>query len=53
MKFHKHKWVPALDQGDFLTMFDFFYEKNPNEVLPFYLCIEYYAEFIDEKSPDP
>ena len=49
------KWVRAKDQGAFLTMFDIFfiYKKNQNEVLPIFICLEYYLEFLEKKSPDP
>ena len=45
------KWVPAKDQGAFLTMFDdFLYiKKIPNEVLPIFFCLEYYAELLETK----
>ena len=46
------KWVPAKDQGAFLTMFDHFFlyiKKNPNDVLPIFLCLEYYSEFLEKK----
>ena len=43
---------PAWDQGAFLTMFSYI-KKSLNEVLPIFLCLEYYEEFLEKKSPDP
>ena len=47
------KSIPAFDQGAFLTMFDdfFLYIKNSsNEVLPTFLYLVYYAEFLEKKN---
>ena len=36
------------------TSFENLYiKKNPNEVLPIFLCLEYYADFLEKKSSDP
>ena len=43
---------PAWDQGAFLTMFSYI-KKSLNEVLPIFLYLEYYEEFLEKKSPDP
>ena len=45
------KWVPTKDQGAFLTCLTIFFiyiKKNPNEVLPIFLCLEYYAYFLEK-----
>ena len=45
--FHQ-KSIRAWDQGAFLTMFSYI-KKNPNEVLPIFLNLEYYEEFLEKK----
>ena len=52
-KVHK-KWVPAWDQGAFLTMFEKKYmKKSPNEDLPIFLYLKYYEDFLEKNHPIP
>ena len=40
------------DQGTIRWFFS--YRSNfPNEVLPIFLCLKYYLEFLEKKTPDP
>ena len=41
------KKIPVSDQEAI------WWQHFPNEVLPIFLCLEYYLEFLEKKSPDP